>query len=198
MKVIILGGFLGSGKTTVLLQLAKYITANSRKEMALAIIENEIGEISVDGAMLSGYQVKELSAGCICCTLTAGLGTALHQIHGEYDPEYVLIEATGLAMVDKITGVIRQYLPEVDWLRTLVLADASRWDDLMEGMDVFLENQLRGGDIVLLNKCDLVSHADQERLCREIGKMHPKAKTYPINANQDITGILIDILEVTQ
>lgn len=195
MKVLILGGFLGSGKTTLLLRLAQYITANSAHKTPLAIIENEIGEISVDGAALGAYHVRELSAGCICCTLTAGLGEAIRQLHGEYDPEYVLVEATGLAMVDKITGVIRQYLPEVNWLRALVLADASRWDDLMEGMDVFLENQMQGADVILLNKCDLVSPQNVARLCREIGGMCPGADCLPISATAEIGDTLKKILE---
>lgn len=70
-KVIILGGFLGSGKTTLLLELGKYITAHSQKETPLAILENEIGEVDVDGAAVGqgGYAVKSLFAGCACCEL---------------------------------------------------------------------------------------------------------------------------------
>lgn len=195
MKVLILGGFLGSGKTTFLLRLAKYITANSARKTRLAIIENEIGEISVDTAALGAYQVRELSAGCICCTLTAGLGTAIRQLHQEYDPEYVLVEATGLAMVDKITAVIRQYLPEVDWLKAVVLADASRWDALMEGMDVFLTNQMGGADHILLNKCDMVCEQDAARIAGEIGAMQPNAEISAISATMDITKIIKEILE---
>ena len=100
MKVIILGGFLGSGKTTVLLQMAPLIREISKKEMALAVIENEIGEVSVDSRLRQGYEVRELFSGCICCTLTSDLGSALREIGWEYDPEYVLVE--GVSASDKM------------------------------------------------------------------------------------------------
>lgn len=195
MKVLVLGGFLGSGKTTVLLKLAAWITAHSSRPMPLAIIENEVGEVSVDGAALRGYQVRELSAGCICCTLTAGLGMAIRQLYQDYDPEYIIVEATGLAHMDKITEVIRRYLPEVSWLRAVVLADVARWDSLMEGLDVFLENQLRGGDDILLNKCDLVSEEDRMRLAEELKALHPGGRLLMVSARSDISEAIQTILE---
>lgn len=196
MKVIILGGFLGSGKTTLLLQMAKLITANRDRAVSLAIIENEIGEIPIDGKALADYKVRELSSGCICCTLTADLAATIRQLHRDYDPEFIIVEATGLAQVDKITDVVKQYLPEVNWLKALVLADAYRWDELMEYMDVFLSTQLAGGDCILLNKCDLVGEAEAIRIREEIREIHPAATIYSISAKDDISNIIKKLLEV--
>ena len=105
------------------------------------------------------------------------------------------MEATGLAHVDKITEVIRRYLPEVSWLRAVVLADAARWDSLMEGLDVFLENQLRGGDDILLNKCDLVSEEDRMRLAEELKALHPGGRLLMVSARSDISEAIQTILE---
>lgn len=196
MKVIILGGFLGSGKTTALLKMAQYITKHSKKKMALAIVENEIGENSVDGVALSAYKVKELSSGCICCTLTSDLASAICQIHEEYDPEFVLVEATGLAMVESITRVIRQYVPGVSRLKSVVLVDAYRWDELLDGMEVFFENQLRGADYILLNKCDTVSKEDRDRISKQIAALQPPSEICLISALKDMTNTLEKILEV--
>ena len=185
MKVIILGGFLGSGKTTFLLELAKHISQKYKDEQTpLAIIENEIGEISVDGALLGNYKVTELSAGCVCCTLAGDLTLAVKEIKENYEPRYIVIEATGMAYPDKIAQTVKQYA--ADDVVTVCLADSQRWDELMDYMDVFVKSQLKDAEVILLNKCDLVPSDVSERIANEIRLINPKAKTEKISAKDGV------------
>jgi G3E family GTPase len=97
-----LGGFLGSGKTTVLLSLAEYITSRFQpadsNRPAMAIIENEIGDVGIDNLILesTGYKVTSLSSGCICCSLTSDLTRCVNDIVEKYKLSYIAFEATGL------------------------------------------------------------------------------------------------------
>src|SRR5210317_1406548 len=102
MKLLIIAGFLGSGKTTLLLQVAKHLAAASKR---IAIIENEMGEVGVDGDYLTleGLHVQELLGGCICCTLAAGLVGTLEKVERLFQPDLVILEATGSARPSDIT-----------------------------------------------------------------------------------------------
>lgn len=184
MKILILGGFLGSGKTTLLLQLAKHISDVSNNETPIAIIENEIGEISVDSSVLGSYNVKDIMSGCICCSLAGEIFPAIQEIENDLHPEYIIIEATGMAYPSNIAETIEKYLHEN--IRTICLADASRWDEQMECMEIFTANQLKGADLILLNKTDLVSSSDIERIVNEINTIVPNIDVFPISAKYGI------------
>ena len=182
MKIIILGGFLGSGKTTVLLRMAKKMVASAEGgRTPVVIIENEIGDISVDTKMLGGFEVREIFSGCICCTLAGDLTTNANEIAEKYDPEYLIIEATGVAHPINVVNVMKEYAKAED-ITCVVLADAYRWEELLEDMEVFDKNQLRGANFILLNKCDLVSKEDADRFVKGIEEMNPDAKVFAISA----------------
>ena len=174
MKVIILGGFLGSGKTTVLLQFARYLTEVSLKGSAdggsepvrpgrapVVILENEISEAGVDNRLLSqaNFTVETIFSGCICCTSSAQLSESVRQIRERYDPAWLLIEATGMACPDDVRKNIIE-LTDID-THILALADAKRWMRVVRAMPVFVKSQLADADVILVNKIDLV---DQEAL----------------------------------
>lgn len=174
MRLIILAGFLGAGKTSVLLHLARFLGAKEGfRPNALVIIENEIGQAGVDGRALGGrgYEVRELTAGCICCTLAGDLVAALQEIQADLKPTWVLIEATGIAQ-HRIADVVRQSLgyggPEPV---TLAIADAERWAELMEAMPMFISRQIEGADLVLINKSDLVSAETLAQVSAEVGEL---------------------------
>ena len=158
MNVIILGGFLGSGKTTALLQLAKYLVGVSApdREYKVVILENEVGQIGIDDQYLrgSGFTVNNLFAGCACCTVSGELVTAVDKIVRDMSPEWLIIETTGIAypglMRDNMKGALR-----LD-SRVCVLADASRWRRLRVPMETLLRGQIECADFVLVNKIDLV------------------------------------------
>lgn len=101
MKVLILGGFLGSGKTSLLLQLAYYMTGHlsGDKKYQVVILENEIGEEGIDDKLLrgNGYQVENLFSGCACCTLSGELLSSVSNIEKQLQPQWLILETTGLA-----------------------------------------------------------------------------------------------------
>ena len=171
MNVAIFTGFLGSGKTSLLLPLARFLVDGTRRDVSKAsvvIIENEIGEVGIDDVVLraEGLNVRELFGGCICCQLTADLTSCLNDLASEVDPEWVLVEATGLATPQSIVETIRRYGKGVKRIVTLAVVDAQRWPELVEVLEPLVSKQVAGADMVLINKTDEVDE-DAVRAVRE-------------------------------
>ena len=160
MKILILGGFLGSGKTTLLLKLIEGVQQGSNKEMPVAILENEIGSVGIDDDLISaqGYQVSTMLSGCACCTLAGELPEAVMGIERDLDPDLLVIEATGLAVPSVMADTLRKTMGVQ--ARICVLVDASRWRRMQVPLEVILRQQLRGCDVICLNKADLVDEAE--------------------------------------
>ena len=189
MKVLIFGGFLGSGKTTCLMQLARYIVNSSQSDKAIKvmILENEIGEVGIDDAFLrgGGFQVDNLFAGCACCSVSGELVTAASRIQKEYDPEWLIVETTGLAYPIRIQENLR-YALDME-ARIGVLVDASRWRRLRIPMENLLMGQIQGSDAVLVNKIDLVDEAAIQAVDKDVLSFEPKANIYHISGLRPVT-----------
>ncbi len=200
MKVIILGGFLGSGKTSVVIQLAKYIVGETLEDMTkVVILENEIGEVSVDDKMLqnSGYEVANLFSGCVCCTMAGELTIGLHNIIRDFNPEIVIMEATGVAYPRNIRKTINQSLPEIDCQVTCI-ADAKRWQRLLRPMEMLLEGQLEDADTILINKTDLVDIDTLAAVKTSIQTFNHHAEIFSISATQTIEPNIFDAMLRTE
>ena len=161
MRLIVVAGFLGSGKTTVLLEIARHLVAAGRK---VAVIENEIGEVGIDGryAAEQGLVVKELFGGCICCTLQTGLVETLRALEAEHDPDWVIVEPTGLAAPGDMAATAGEMMPHLSAFRVLTLVDAGRWEMLMAVVSPLIEAQIAAADVVAINKVDLADDAALE------------------------------------
>ena len=153
MRLLVIAGFLGSGKTTVLLDLARRLTDDG---YSLAIVENEIGEIGVDGEVVRrhGLPVRELFGGCICCTLQVGLVETLRDIETEFAPDYAVVEPTGLAAPGDVVATVRGLMPSLESITTLTLVDAERWEMLWEVVEPLVTAQVEAADVVVVNKAD--------------------------------------------
>ena len=186
MKIIVLGGFLGSGKTTVLLQFAAYLIARSaeKTDIPVVILENEISEAGVDNQLLTqnDFTVENIFSGCICCTSSAQMDEAIRLIEEKYRPEWLLIEATGMASPDLIRHEIREGLNESAAI--LALADAKRWKRVVRAMPGFVESQLHEADVILVNKIDLVDEAELNEVCAQAAAYQPSALLCPVCALQ--------------
>lgn len=189
---------MGSGKTTVLLNLAKELKKRSKPKIQtpVVIIENEIGEVSVDGKLLGDFEIRELFAGCVCCTLSADLTMNVKSLYRQFQPEWVIIESTGLAYPDKIVDAIRNYAKECGSTITVNVADASRWFEIKDYMDVFLLGQMKTGDIMILNKIDLVTEDIVSEISYELSELKPCAQLLKLSARDGIDSLVELILEV--
>ena len=158
MKLLVIAGFLGSGKTTVLLDLARRMTEDG---LSLAIVENEIGEIGVDGEVVRhhGLAVRELFGGCICCTLQAGLAQMLREIEAEFDPDWAVVEPTGLAAPGDVTRTVLELLPSIHSATVLTLVDAERWEMLIEVVEPLVTAQIEAAGVIAINQVDAVDEA---------------------------------------
>lgn len=198
MNILLFGGFLGSGKTSIILQIAKYIVENkavgfSTRQLdsgkpSLVIIENEVGETGIDDKILKaeGLSVRDLFAGCICCTLNAELTLCLNEIQEELSPQWVIIETTGMAFPDRITETITKYGKGIDSIKTIVVADAERWDELSTILPGLIEGQIAKADIILLNKIDCLEPSQVSEVEESIRRINSYALFYAISAHQEV------------
>ena len=188
MNVLIFGGFLGSGKTTALMQLAKYIvrSSTSDKPNTVMILENEIGEVGIDDSFLrgGGFQVENLFAGCACCTVSGELVSAANSIKKEYDPEWLVVETTGLAYPKRIQDNMRAAMKLE--ARIAVLVDASRWERLHIPMENLFAGQIIGSDAVIVNKTDLVAPEVADKVEADIKEYDSSVKVFRVTALQPV------------
>ena len=189
--VTIITGFLGAGKTTLLNNLIKQYPKKK-----FAIIENEFGEIGIDGGLIVGSDENsfELSNGCICCSLNEGFYETIEQLlDSQYEFNHLLIETTGIADPDSI---IQAFLSSesiqlhfrID--SVICLADCANMEDLIDE-EPEVRKQLALADVVLLNKADIVQPEYLKELEKLIGGINPMASIYPVKyANVDTMNLL--------
>lgn len=187
MKIIVLGGFLGSGKTTVLLQLASYLVKANQgaSKNPVVILENEISAAGIDSRLLTGnsFNVKNIFSGCICCSGAAQLIDSAKKIRLEYDPAWLLIEATGMAHSDSILEELQNYgFPDA---AILALADAKRWARFSKAMPEFINSQMNEARVILVSKKDLVSACDLAQVIKSLGEINPQASILGLNALEE-------------
>ncbi|MBR6114691.1 MAG: cobalamin biosynthesis protein P47K [Oscillospiraceae bacterium] len=191
MKILLVGGFLGSGKTSFILKLAHHLIED-RGINNIVILENEIGEISVDDKVLkgSGYQVKGLFAGCVCCTLAGELPATVRQIERDINPDWMIMEATGVAFPYTIKENLVHAL-NMD-CRIICLTDAQRWKRLYRAMANLFDFQLKDADVILVNKADLVDEAMLAEVMEAVKAINPEAEVVSSCANEAIPIELVD------
>lgn len=170
--LMILTGFLGSGKTSFLRHFIEYQTSRQR---FVAVIQNEIGETGLDGKLVEDhFTVAEIDEGCVCCTLAGNLKKAVQSILSQFRPDYIVLETTGLAnpynLLDDLSDL--QDLIRFDTVTTLV--DACHVVQAMQESAVVRE-QIRAADVMLLNKIDLVEPADLQELTIALEAINPRA-----------------------
>ncbi|MBO4301733.1 GTP-binding protein [Methanosarcinaceae archaeon] len=195
MRVLIIGGFLGSGKTTTILKLTSCIIS---KGLRPAVLTNEIGEIGVDGETLgtSGIATRELTNGCICCTLKYSLHEAIREIEETYHPDILLIEPTGIALPHQIRDEIAEANIMMTFAPIVTIADASRLHAVKGQVPAFMSAQLQEADLIAINKTDAVSPELLARVEEMLRKTNPDAYLFRMSARENSQDIdrLYDIV----
>ena len=165
-KIDIFSGFLGAGKTT----LIKKLIAEAFKGEKIVLIENEFGEIGIDGGFLkeAGVQINEMNSGCICCSLVGDFGKALEKVLTEYTPDRILIEPSGVGKLsDVIKAVSKVVTDEVVLNSFVTVADASKCKMYMKNFGEFYNNQIENASTIILSRTQNISE-DKLNKCIEL------------------------------
>ncbi|MFQ5937739.1 MAG: CobW family GTP-binding protein, partial [Acidiferrobacterales bacterium] len=175
MKVNLLFGFLGSGKTT----LVRHILAERGKQDSLAVIVNEFGEVGIDGAILEGRNVDvvELTSGCLCCTLKGSLLNAIEELQQEASVEQIIVEATGVAQPTEMLETLSDptFHSDIDLGPLVTVVNTPKFSVLRNGLGEFYGEQIANADVLLLNKVDLAEPEQLEAVREELRTLNPKA-----------------------
>lgn len=157
-KVDIFSGFLGAGKTT----LIKKLISDGYDKQKLVLIENEFGQIGIDGSFLkdSGIMVNEMNSGCICCSLVGDFGTALREVIETYHPDRILIEPSGVGKLSDVIAAVEK-VDATDVCGTVTVIDASKCKIYLKNFKEFYENQIRFAGTIILSRTGNIS---QEKL----------------------------------
>ncbi len=161
-KIDIISGFLGAGKTT----LIKKLISEAYQGEKLVLIENEFGEISVDGGFLkdAGIQISEMSSGCICCSLVGDFGRALHEVEEQFHPDRILIEPSGVGKLSDVVAAVEKAAGEDPALKLnsfVTVADAAKVKLYMKNFGEFYNDQVEHAGTILLSR---TQNLTQERL----------------------------------
>jgi len=186
MRTVLVTGFLGSGKTTFLLQVIRYLTSQQK---TFAVIVNEIGEVGIDNQMLKqvGANVWEVLGGCICCTAASGLVSALDEAVNNYAPDYVLVEPSGIAYPDKIKEIFENYNPMgTEGLRSIALVDSDRIQLLIKAVYPLLSSGIEISETVFITKSDVASAESVKEADELIKQLNPTADVSVVSLNTQL------------
>ena len=154
-KIDIYSGFLGAGKTT----LIKKMIQEAYKGQKIVLIENEFGEIGIDGGFLqdAGINITEMNSGCICCSLVGDFGRALTQVIDQYHPDRILIEPSGVGKLSDVIGAVNKVTgDEVTLGYTVAVADAGKVKVYMKNFGEFYNNQIETASTIILSRTDAI------------------------------------------
>ena len=193
-KIDIYSGFLGAGKTT----LIKKMISEGYQGQKLVLIENEFGEIGIDGGFLqeAGINITEMNSGCICCSLGGDFGTAREKVISEYHPDRVIIEPSGVGKLSDVIGAVEKVTGhDVELGYTVAVADAGKVKLYMKNFGEFYNNQVETASTIVLSRTDAISQAKLDAavvLLRE----HNAQATVVTTPWNDLTGAqLIEAME---
>ena len=171
-KIDIVSGFLGAGKTT----LIKKLLAEAYKGEKLVLIENEFGEINIDGGFLkeSGIQISEMSAGCICCSLVGDFNKALKDVEAQFHPDRILIEPSGVGKLSDVIVAVENTVKDVPEMKLnsfVTVADATKVKVYMKNFGEFYNNQIEAAGTIILSRTQKMT---QEKLEAAVSMLREK------------------------
>ena len=194
-KIDIISGFLGAGKTTFIKKLLKEAIAGEK----VVLIENEFGEIGIDGGFLqdAGIEIREMNSGCICCSLVGDFGKSLEEVLKTYTPDRVIIEPSGVGKLSDVMKAVCDVAGEIDVTLngSITVVDAQKCKMYMKNFGEFFNNQIENAGMIVLSRTDI---ADADKVAKAVEMIHEKNEkavivTTPID---QLTGAqLLEIIE---
>ena len=173
-RIDIYSGFLGAGKTTLIKKMIKEAYSGEK----LVLIENEFGEIGIDGGFLqeAGIAITEMNSGCICCSLVGDFGRALKKVIAEYAPDRILIEPSGVGKLSDVIGAVRKVTTDDVTLGNFVtVADATKCKMYMKNFGEFYNNQIETANTIILSRTQNVSEQKLDECVKLIRDHNPNA-----------------------
>ena len=175
-KIDIVSGFLGAGKTT----LIKKLLAEAFQGEKLVLIENEFGEISIDGGFLkeSGVQISEMSSGCICCSLVGDFNKALKDVHQQFAPDRILIEPSGVGKLSDVIVAVENTVKDVPDMKLnsfVTVADATKVKVYMKNFGEFYNNQIESAGTIILSRTQKLNQEKLEAAVALLREKNPDA-----------------------
>ncbi len=185
-KIDIYSGFLGAGKTT----LIKKLISEGYQNQKLVLIENEFGEIGIDGGFLqdAGINITEMNSGCICCSLVGDFGKALEKVIAEYHPDRVIIEPSGVGKLSDVIGAVKKVVGhDVELGYAVAVADANKVKVYMKNFGEFYNNQIETASTIILSRTTGISDKKLDTAL-ELIREHNAAATIVTTPWEDLTG----------
>ncbi|MCQ2497672.1 MAG: GTP-binding protein, partial [Lachnospiraceae bacterium] len=191
-KIDIFSGFLGAGKTTLIKKLLKEAINNEQ----VVLIENEFGQIGIDGGFLeeAGIEIKEMNSGCICCSLVGDFGTSLKEVLDTYHPDRILIEPSGVGKLSDVMKAVKEAIDEHEVILNSAVAvvDASKAKMYIKNFGEFFVNQIEHAGTIILSRTQTVGKEKLDQAIAMIREHNAKA-TIVTTPWDDLDGV--DILE---
>ena len=175
-KIDIVSGFLGAGKTTLIKKMVKEAYQGEK----LVLIENEFGEISIDGGFLkeSGVQISEMSSGCICCSLVGDFNKALKDVHQQFAPDRILIEPSGVGKLSDVIVAVENTVKDVPDMKLnsfVTVADATKVKVYMKNFGEFYNNQIESAGTIILSRTQKLTQEKLEAAVALLREKNPNA-----------------------
>ncbi len=175
-KVDIISGFLGAGKTTLIKKLLKEAYQGEK----LVLIENEFGEISIDGGFLkdAGIQISEMSSGCICCSLVGDFGKALREVKEQFQPDRILIEPSGVGKLSDVIVAVENTVADIPDMKLnsfVTVADAGKVKVYMKNFGEFYNNQIESAGTIILSRTQKLTQEKLEAAAALLREKNPTA-----------------------
>lgn len=174
-KIDIISGFLGAGKTT----LIKKLLVDALKGQQVVLIENEFGEIGIDGGFLkdAGIEIKEMNSGCICCSLVGDFGTALQEVVETYHPDRIIIEPSGVGKLSDVIHAVERVQAEADLQlnSATTVVDVTKCKMYLKNFGEFFKNQVEAASTIILSRTDLPKATPEkvEEALKQIRELNP-------------------------
>ena len=187
MRLLLFAGFLGSGKTTLILALARQAALERSR---VCVLVNEVGEVGIDGEVmrLGDMEVVEITGGCICCQIGVDLVRALRDLEQEFRPDLVIVEASGIATPEGVLDSIRRYSTQtLESMLTVTVVDPLRFEALYEVLTPLIEGQIAGADRIVITKADEAAAGEVEAARRVIGELAPSVLVFVVDSQRPET-----------